>query len=122
MRGRVGFHRRADIVALAVEDDIHPLFLRIADGFVQRAHTLPTIHFIVSRLGLDRRDNPAQRVNQALVVCENRSRRTLERLAVRRIRFLFEIGRNIIQLGIQPCHRRVLQRGNSFDHLVQRHL
>ena len=70
VRRGVGFHRGADVVALAVRDDEHTLCARVSDGLRKGSHALPAVHFIVRRLRLYGRDNIAQRVDEALVVFE----------------------------------------------------
>ena len=63
MRAAVRLHRRADVVALAVDDHIKALFLRVADCPLERAHALPAVLLVIGALRLDGRDDWRERVD-----------------------------------------------------------
>ena len=67
VRRGVGFHRGADVVALAVRDDEHTLCARVSDGLRKGSHALPAVHLIVSNLHLDAGHDLTDLVDDGLV-------------------------------------------------------
>ena len=121
MGGGVGFHGGTDVVALAVGDDVHPLFLRIGDGLRQGLHPVPAVQLIISRLGLHRRDNVADGVDQRSVILQHCLRRPLQRIGKLPGILLPDKLRHIGIGGIQPHHGGVFGSPDPCDQRFKRH-
>ncbi len=116
--GRVGLHCCADIVALAIGDDVHSLGARVLLRFVERFNTRHAVHLVIRRLRLYRGNDIIKCVDKSLVELVKRLSRALERFAVLFKAFLLYVLRNIIQLGVKSRYRGVLCLFDLFDKSV----
>ena len=119
MSRRVCLHRGADVVALAVGDDVHTLAARVLLGLVESLDARRTVHLIISRLRLHCGDDIVQRVDKPLVEFQQSLRSALEGLAVLLEALLLDVLRNICELGVKPCNGGVLGLFDLFDESVE---
>ena len=114
-------HGRADVVALAVGDDIHPAQLCVADGALHRLDAVVAVHFIICSLQFHRRNNIAERVDQQHIELIDRLCGSLEGLAVFIEMALAEILRHIVELRVKTCNGRIFHRGDLRQQTVKGH-
>ena len=115
----IGSHGGADVVALAVDDDEHALFLGIGNGFSQCLHALPAEPLIESALGLDGGNHITDGIDNTLVEAENGFSSAFQGLAVLGIGLCLEFFGDIFQLGVQTHYGGVLGFHDLSDQSVK---
>ena len=88
-------------------------FSLVADGALQHLHPLPAQVLVVGRLGLDRRDNVAQRVDQAHVELPDGLHGPLQPHAVLLVGGPADVLGHVVDAGVQPGDGGVLHGSDS---------
>ena len=100
----VGGGGGADVPPLDIRDDEQALFPGVFYGTLQHLHPPPAQVFVIGRLGLDRGDDIAQRVNQAYVEPPDSLRRALQSHAVLLKGGFADVLGHILDPGVQSRH------------------